>query len=55
MQGKKDYQEKQSVSFQLSEHIPKHNFYGRLKGALDLDLDLQQKSGQLDKGHAATF
>ncbi len=37
MQGKKDYQEKLFAHFQLSERIPKHNFYRRLKGALDLD------------------
>ena len=36
MQGKKDYQEKLFASFQLSERIPKHNFYRRLKGELDL-------------------
>lgn len=37
MQGKKDYQEKLFASFQLSERVPKANFYRRLKGALDLD------------------
>ena len=37
MQGKKDYQEKLFASFQLSERLPKANFYRRLKGALDLD------------------
>ena len=37
MQGKKDYQEKLFASFQLSERIPKNNFYRRLKGAVDLD------------------
>ena len=36
MQGKKDFQEKLFASFQLSERIPKDNFYRRLKGALDL-------------------
>lgn len=36
MQGKKDYQEKLFNSFQLSERIPKNNFYRRLKGVLDL-------------------
>jgi transposase len=36
MQGKKDYQEKMFTSFQLSEHIPEHNFYRRLKQELDL-------------------
>ena len=31
MQGKKNYQEKMFTSFQLSEHVPKQNFYRRLK------------------------
>jgi len=37
MQGKKDYQEKLFAQFQLSERVPKHNFYRRLKEVLDLD------------------
>jgi len=37
MQGKKDYQEKLFAQFQLSERIPKHNFYRRLKEVLGLD------------------
>ena len=37
MQGKKEYQEKLFNSFQLSERIPKDNFYRRLKDAIDLD------------------
>ena len=37
MQGKKDYQEKLFSHFQLSERIPKNNFYSRLKGVLDLN------------------
>jgi transposase len=37
MQGKKDYQEKMFTSFQLSEHVPEHNFYRRLKKELDVD------------------
>ena len=36
-QGKKDYQEKMFNSFQLSEFVPKHNFYMRLKKELELD------------------
>jgi len=36
MQGKKDYQEKLFTNFQLSERVPKENFYRRLKEALDL-------------------
>ncbi len=35
MQGKKTYQEKIFTSFQLSEHIPKDNFYRRLKSEID--------------------
>ena len=37
MQGKKDYQEKLYMSFQLSDRIPTENFYRRLKEALDLN------------------
>jgi transposase len=37
MQGKKDYQEKLFNNFQLSERVPKHNFYRRLKEVIDLD------------------
>jgi hypothetical protein len=36
MLGKKDYQEKLYTNFQLSQRIPKDNFYRRLKGILDL-------------------
>ncbi len=36
MQGKKDYQEKLFAQFQLSERVPKENFYRRLKEVLDL-------------------
>jgi len=89
MQGKKHYQEKLFNDFRLSDHVPKENFYRRLKEIVDLDflypltdvyygesgqksidpvvffklclvgylenLNLQQKSGQLDKSHAAIF
>lgn len=37
VQCKKDYQEKLFTSFQLSEYVPKENFYRRLKGILQLD------------------
>lgn len=37
MQGKKQYQEKLFNQFQLSERVPKDNFYRRLKEVLDLD------------------
>ena len=36
MQGKKDYQEQLFTSFQLSNHVPKNNFYRRLSEHLDL-------------------
>jgi len=36
MQGKKEYQEKLFAQFQLSERVPKVNFYRNLKEALDL-------------------
>ena len=37
MQGKKRYQEKLFLNFQLSEHVPQGNFYRRLKEALSID------------------
>lgn len=37
MQGKKVYQEKLFTQFRLSERIPEHNFYRRLREALDLN------------------
>ena len=40
MQGKKDYQEKLFAHFQLSERVPKDNFYRRLKDVLDLEFFL---------------
>jgi len=36
MQGKKQYQEKLFLSFQLSERVPESNFYRRLRETLDL-------------------
>lgn len=36
MQGKKDYNEKLFMSFQLSDRVPENNFYRRLKQILDL-------------------
>lgn len=36
MQGRKDYQEKLFVSFQLSDRVPSGNIYRRLKEELDL-------------------
>ncbi|MFT5718968.1 MAG: hypothetical protein ACI9T7_003179 [Oleiphilaceae bacterium] len=37
MQGKKDYQEQLFTSFQLSNHVPKFNFYRRLSEHLDVN------------------
>ncbi|SKB42807.1 IS1182 family transposase [Dyadobacter psychrophilus] len=37
MQGRKNYTEKLFMSFQLSERIPKANFYRRLRESLDLN------------------
>jgi transposase len=36
MQGRKDYQEKLFTSFQLSNYVPRENFYRRLKDILNL-------------------
>jgi transposase len=36
MQGRKHYSEKLFTHFQLSDRIPEHNFYRRLKATLDL-------------------
>lgn len=52
MQGKKDYQEKLFSHFQMSDRIPKENFYRRLKSVLNLDylylltVDYYGESGQ---------
>jgi len=52
MQGKKQYQEKLFNDFRLSDHVPKENFYRRLKEVLDLDFlypltkDYYGQSGQ---------
>ena len=35
MQGKKQYQEKLFINFQLSDRVPEDNFYRRLKGLID--------------------
>jgi len=37
VQGKKEYQEKLLNNFQLSERVPKTNFYRLLKDVLPLD------------------
>lgn len=42
MQGKKQYEEKLFTNFQLSERVPKENFYRRLKETLDLNFLYQE-------------
>jgi len=37
MQGKKDYQEKLFIRFQLSDYVPQDNFYRQLKSILDFN------------------
>ena len=37
MQGQKDFHDKISTHFRLSERVPKHNFYRRLRDLLDWD------------------
>ncbi len=37
MQGNKPYQKKLFTSFQLSQFVPEHNFYRRLKEVLNFD------------------
>ncbi len=37
MQGKKNYQEKLFTSFQLSDRVPKANFYRQLSSVLEVD------------------
>ena len=51
MQGKKIYQEKLFSNFQLSDRIPKQNFYRRLLAVLDLDYLYELTKGikQTDK------
>jgi len=35
MQGQKHFHDKVSTHFRLSERVPKHNFYRRLRDVLD--------------------
>jgi transposase len=42
MQGKKDFHDKVSTHFRLSERVPKHNFYRRLGDVLDWEFLRQQ-------------
>lgn len=43
MQGRKDYTEKLFMSFQLSNRVPKENFYRRLRETLDLSFFYKDK------------
>jgi transposase len=45
MQGKKQYQEKLFVSFQLSSHVPEDNFYRRLKSVIDFQFLYKATAG----------
>ncbi len=36
MQGRKTFEDERELCFSLSEHVPEHNFYRRLKARLDL-------------------
>lgn len=52
MQGKKNYQEKIFLNFQLSDRVPENNFYRRLKSSLDLGyLYSETKEYYGDCGH----
>jgi len=44
MQGKKNYQEKLFVTFQLSDYVPADNFYRKLKELLDFSFLYQLTS-----------
>src|SRR5690606_29155030 len=49
MQGKKQYQEKLFMSFQLSDHVPEDNFYRRLKELIDFKFLYKQTSSYYGK------
>ena len=49
MQGKKQYQEKLFVSFQLSDHVPADNFYRRLKDLIDFSFLYKRTSAYYGK------
>ena len=49
MQGKKQYQEKLFVSFQLSDHVPEDNFYRRLSQAVDFKFLYKRTSAYYGK------
>jgi hypothetical protein len=45
MQGKKDYQEKLFIRFQLSDYVPQDNFYRQLKSILDFSFYILPQPG----------
>jgi transposase len=49
MQGKKQYQEKLFVSFQLSDHVPEDNFYRRLNDVVDFKFLYKRTSAYYGK------
>jgi len=49
MQGKKQYQEKLFVSFQLSDHVPEDNFYRRLNEVVDFKFLYKRTSAYYGK------
>jgi transposase len=49
MQGKKRYQERLFVSFQLSDHVPRDNFYRRLKELIDFSFLYKRTSAYYGK------
>lgn len=49
MQGRKNYSEKLFVSFQLSDRVPKENFYRRLSETLDLQFLYNETRGLYGK------
>ena len=49
MQGKKQYQEKLFMSFQLSDHVPEDNFYRRLRDVIDFKFLYKQTAAYYGK------
>ena len=47
MQGKKQYQEKLFANFQLSDRVPKENFYRKLSEVLDLHFLYKLTDGKM--------
>ena len=49
MQGKKQYQEKLFINFQLSDRVPEDNFYRRLNGLVDFSFLYKQTASYYGK------